>query len=576
MVIGIDLGTTYSLASFFDGKSPQLIPNSKGAVMTPSTVHLGAEKEIVVGDWDKESSPLGTFQYFKEFMGTDQVFSQGEETFSPIQLSAFILKQLKLDAERYLGESVSEAVISVPAYFNHKQRVATKKAGELAGLSTTRLVNEPSAAALAYQFGMEEATLLIFDFGGGTFDVSLVDCFENIIEILSVSGDNHLGGKDVDSLLAEYFCAVNEINYSHLTESEERQLLQDMSLLKEKIPELSQVHYRFLEKELLFDSKLVKNIYQPIFKKISQIMAQALWDSGKEMSDLDEVILVGGSSHLFGLKEYITELLGKPCLCKYHPQTVVALGMGYYVGIKSRAKAVEEWILTDVCPFTLGIATVHGDHDIVPHLSPLISRNTTLPATATKKFVTVIDGQDEIVADIIQGEHYFARDNLLLDTIVFPVPPAPAGAEGVEVSFTYDLNGILQVHIFHQNSGTSQVSAIVSSALDEKEDLREMMARLEEFRLESTLEEDKLLQEANCRYTRLSHKEQEFLRFHLGKYQEAKGSKVERLKQEKKLSVLLEIFAMWEVEFYQRQGRLFLDFLEEHLPEHFTLDDFKM
>ncbi len=225
MIIGIDLGTTYSLCAYFDGKESYLIPNSKGACLTPSVVHFSLDGRVMVGACEDTEEFPKSFRFFKEFMGTDKFFSVGEQKLTAVDLSSFVLKQLKEDAEQFLSQEVTEAVISVPAYFNDKQRVATKMAGRLAGLGTTRIVNEPSAAALAYQFGYDEATLMVFDFGGGTFDVSMVDCFENIIEILSISGDNHLGGKNVDYILAKYFCGVTGGNFEELSQESQLQLL---------------------------------------------------------------------------------------------------------------------------------------------------------------------------------------------------------------------------------------------------------------------------------------------------------------------------------------------------------------
>lgn len=565
MIIGIDLGTTYSLCAYFDGKNPQLIPNSQGKFLTASEVHLGEDKSFAVGDCPAGDFPYH-FRFFKEFMGTDRVFSGGGECFSAVQLSALVLKQLKEDAERFLNCKVEEAVISVPAYFNDNQRIATKQAGQLAGLGSSRIVNEPSAAALCYQFGYDEATLMVFDFGGGTFDVSMVDCFDNIIEILSISGDNHLGGKTVDQHLGRYFCQEVGLNWSLL--EEDGQLLRDMEVIKEKLPQEPQILYEYQGKEFLFTRHLLQDICKPLFHRLKVIMAQAVRDSGKEMGDIDQVILVGGSSRLVGLPQFIEDLMGIKPICTKNPQTVVALGMGYYVGMKSRQSALRELILTDVCPFTLGVGTVTGNQDSRPHVTPLIPRNTTLPASFQSRFVTVSHGQDAIVVNVVQGEGYFVKENLLLANIEFSLPPAPAGEEGVEVCFTYDFNGILQVDIYHEESGTHKSHRILSTEAKHyrEEELQEAIDQLNQYRLHCLSgEEHGLLREANGFYGRMGRHEKEILAKLMGEYKLALGnSRVESRKIQRKFRFLLEHMAKWEENTH--------DFSEESSFRHYLAE----
>lgn len=575
MIIGIDLGTTYSLCSYYDGKAPQLIPNAHGGVLTPSEVHIG--EDVYVGDCvDSEKYPYH-FRFFKEFMGTNRIFQAGEQEFTPVQLSALVLKQLKADAEAHLNQHVTEAIISVPAYFNDNQRIATKQAGQLAGLNTTRLVNEPSAAALAYQFGFDEASLMIFDFGGGTFDVSMVDCFDNIIEILAVSGDNHLGGKNVDKLLADYFC--QQTNTQNLSAEEMTRLCQDMEVLKESLSAQGQMLYSFQGKELLFTKPLLRDLCQPIFNQLKVIMAQAVRDSEKDLQDIDQVILVGGSSNLEGLPQFIQNLMGKKPLLLQNPQTVVALGMGYYVGMKSRHHSLCELILTDVCPFSLGIATVHNNKDSNPHLTPLIPRNTTLPATKKSEFVTVHPDQKSISLEIYQGEGYFAEENILLSTLNIDLPrQTNQKIHAIQVTFTYDFNGILQVDV--QGDGIELTHKVLSDQTKHysPEELQAAAMSLNFFKLaQETPQNDPLVREANYFYGIVGRKEKELLRAVLDEYRKAQlKSRVEERKAQRKLRFLLDKMEEWEEErnpFSQQYH--FRDYLADQGEEEFSLDDFE-
>lgn len=574
MILGIDLGTTYSACSYFDGQRAVLIPNSTGAVLTASVVYLGEGDKFVVGDCPNPEEFPTKFCFFKEYMGTKKQFLTGGRSFSPVELSAMVLQQLKADAERFLGEPVTEAVISVPAYFSDKQRVATKQAGELAGLHTARIVNEPSAAALAYQFGFDESSILVFDFGGGTIDVSVVDCFDNIIEIRAIAGDNHMGGKDVDQLLVDYFCSVSRLSPN----SEEQEILRtEMELLKETLSQVPQILYEFGGKAVMFDRTLLASICQPLFQKLGNLISKAMWDGEKDPNEIDAVILVGGSSHLQGLAEYLEDIMGITPICSIHPQTVVAMGMGYYVGMKSRDEAVKDLILTDVCPFSLGVSSVHGGRDVTPHMTALIPRNSTLPATETANFVTVSDNQDQIVLKVLQGEHYLARDNDLLGTIPFDLPPAPAGQESIQVCFTYDLNGILQVEVNHLSSGRQTVTALSSTAHQElsEETLAESMERLSHFRLATMAEEEELLQRANGMYALLPPKERNLVGKFLAEYRSAKAM-VEERKLQRKINYLLCMLQQWNnLRFSSPMEQTgFASYFQDHIEEGFSIEEF--
>lgn len=447
-VIGIDLGTTNSLAAVWHNGSSELIPNAFGELLTPSVISVDDMGTLYVGKTAKErliSHPESTASVFKRFMGTEKVYHLGKKDYTPEELSAFVLKKLKEDAENYLGETVTEAIVSVPAYFNHAQREATKRAGELAGLVVQRIINEPSAAALACQhlYPEEETTELVFDFGGGTLDVSVVECFDNIINVVSVSGDNHLGGCDFDRAMAEFFCRKQGRDYEKLSESEQAAVLKSAEECKMALSEAETaqmiVHYGGVTHTMLFDIDQMVQASAEIFKRMMKPLKQAVLGAELEWSDISRIILVGGSCKMPVVKLYLQHFLKKEAVFLGSPDTIVALGAGTYAGIKERKADIKDMLLTDVCPFTLGVKIKDGV------MSPIIERNTALPVSKSSLYETVVNQQKLMCFDIYQGESPVAVENILLGEVVMTVPPAPAGEERAEVRFTYDINGILEV-----------------------------------------------------------------------------------------------------------------------------------
>lgn len=447
-VIGIDLGTTNSLAAVWRNGCSELIPNAFGEVLTPSVVSIDEQGTLYVGKTAKErliSHPEDTASVFKRFMGTEKVYRLGKKDYTPEELSAFVLRRLKEDAENYLGEPVSEAVVSVPAYFNNAQRDATKRAGELAGLVVNRIINEPSAAALACQhlYPEEEAMELVFDFGGGTLDVSLVDCFDNIINVVSVSGDNHLGGCDFDQAMAEFFCREQGVEYQKLSFSEQAAILKSAEACKMALSEDEQaemtVHFDGSTRTLLFDTEKMIQASAGIFRRLIEPLKQAVLGAELGWEDIDRIILVGGSCKMPAVRLYLRHFLKKEVVFLGSPDTIVALGTGTYAGIKERKADIKDMLLTDVCPFTLGVEIKDGV------MSPIIERNHALPASRSRQYVTISDFQKCLRFAVYQGEAPVAADNILLGEIEVPVPPALAEQEAAEVRFTYDINGILEV-----------------------------------------------------------------------------------------------------------------------------------
>ena len=363
-VIGIDLGTTNSLGAYWKGRV-YLIPMEDGNFLLPSVVGYVEEEGFLAGTAAKErliSYPEDTAASFKRFMGTAKTYRLGGRAYTPMELSAIVLGQIKRNAEFFLKEEIEEAVISVPAYFNDKQRSDTKKAAQIAGLKAVRLINEPSAAALAYrmEYGEEDRTLLVFDFGGGTLDLSYVECFDNVVEITAVAGDNHLGGDDIDQAILEYFCRENGFRAEELTREEQANLrkisekakcaLADKEEVAMELETGGRICRALLNEDLLFE------ICVPLFGKIKQLFLHILEDAGSRVSEIDDLIMVGGSSKLGVVKRFLRELLGKEPIVMGETDRVVAWGVGVYAGIRQRREEIKDLLLTDVCPFTLGIA----------------------------------------------------------------------------------------------------------------------------------------------------------------------------------------------------------------------------
>lgn len=487
-IIGIDLGTTNSLACVcMDGKAI-LIPNALGQTLTPSAVSVDEDGKICVGAVAKErliSHPKDSVASFKRYMGTDKVFTLAGHDFTPQELSSFVLRQLKEDAERFLGEEVMEAVISVPAYFNDNQRYATKEAGRLAGLNVERLINEPSAAALAASriSGDEEGSYLVFDLGGGTLDVSVVDYFDNIIEIIAVSGDNRLGGDDFDEAIARSFCAHHQIDYDELEPQKQASILRLSENCKRELTDRDEAElvWETENKKLVLNNLLLAGLCQGLYDRISQVITKALQDSARTIEDVDDVVLVGGSSKMPVVTLYLQTLLKKkPCMIG-SPDEVVAMGAGIYAGIKERKQDIKDLVLTDICPFTLGINVVNYAQENNPIMSPVIERNSILPCSKTGLYTNSYDDQEQIKIGIYQGEAYYCRDNLELGVISMDIDPVPKGQTRLQVCFSYDINGILEVVVTDliKDQTAKKVLTCNSMRLSEEE----LSRRLEELQL---------------------------------------------------------------------------------------------
>lgn len=490
-IIGIDLGTTNSLACCWRGDSCALVPNSLGEYLTPSVVSVGENGEILTGKIARErlvSHPGHTAGAFKQFMGTDKTYDLAGRRFRPEDLSSFILRRLKEDAEAYLGEGVEEAVVSVPAYFNDTQRTATKIAGKLAGLRVDRIINEPSAAALAYRHEKDtEGIYLVFDFGGGTLDISIVDMFGNIVDIVAVAGDNHLGGGDIDVAIRDAFLQRHPALAAGISGEEKASLLKLAEQSKIALTENSTSLMVYMRNgqsySMPLDNKQLGELCAPMLARMRAALQRALRDAGRPIGHITDVILVGGSCRMPLVREYVRYLTEKQPLSGIDPDCAVAVGVGLVSGIKNRDEQIRDMILTDICPFTLGVKTVSGEGGIV-QFSPIIPRNTALPASMEEMYTTTHDGQRRVKIEIYQGESIQVEQNLYLGMVDMAVPRLPAGGAKLLVRFTYDINGILEVNVHCPQSGETQSTLIVSNARLTEADVEQRLKALQQWKMD--------------------------------------------------------------------------------------------
>jgi Fe-S protein assembly chaperone HscA len=487
-IVGIDLGTTNSLVAYMDGKTPKVIPGRTGRAMVPSVVAM-TDNGLIVGDAAKEHlvrNPARTVYSVKRFMGKGLADVQqelpyfpyrlheqggviriqiGEKTYSPPQISAMILKELKLRAEAYLGENITKAVITVPAYFNDSQRQATKDAGMIAGLEVLRIINEPTAASLAYGLQQRKQGLIaVYDLGGGTFDISILKLKEGIFEVLSTTGDTHLGGDDIDRAVANYL--LNEIQAQcDIDLSDHPDAMQGLRLEAERAKiRLSEELETTVSLDLPdgkgtfrreFTREQLESLALPWIERTLAPCRLALKDAGLSAADIDEVVLVGGATRMPLLRQRVQELFAKRPHCELDPDEVVALGAAVQADILSGG--TTDMLLLDVTPLSLGIETMGGV------MSTLIRRNTTIPTSSKEMFTTYVDGQTSVDIHILQGERELVKDNRSLARFQLKVPPLPAGIPRIEVNFLIDANGILNVSAKDVRTGETQSIAVKPS-----------------------------------------------------------------------------------------------------------------
>lgn len=491
MIVGIDLGTTNSLIGTFENGRPVLFPNASGLTLTPSVVSFD-DNGVIVGEAAKDrlvTHPDRSVATFKRWMGTARETRLGGQDFRPEELSSFVLRSLIGDAEAATGRKVTEAVISVPAYFSDSQRQATRLAAEMAGLKVERLINEPTAAALAY--GMQdregESRFLVFDLGGGTFDVSIVEIFDGVVEVHASAGDNFLGGEDFLDLLMNAAAADLKLDLDKILPSERLQLRRRMELIKRQLSGTQEVvlEAKIGDRDIRWsiDQERFEVLAEPLLARLRSPLERALLDAKLGPDDLDDIVMVGGASRMSPVIKTVTRLLGRLPLRHVNPDEVVAHGAIVASGLKGRDASLREVILTDVSPYTLG--TNISRQDVSGQFQggyflPLIPRNSTVPVSREEEFWPVNKAQTTITFGIYQGEHPIADKNILLGELKVPIPQAQNAADrGVIARFTYDIDGILQVEARVKATGAYHEIVIErgQTGLSEAE-IRERLAKL--------------------------------------------------------------------------------------------------
>lgn len=500
--VGIDLGTTNSVVAVMEAGEPTVIPNSEGGRTTPSVVGFTKTGERLVGIQAKRQAVLNperTISSIKRHMGTDYKVTIDNKTFTPEEISAMILQKLKADAEAYLGEAVTDAVITVPAYFNDAQRTATKTAGEIAGLNVIRIINEPTAASLAYGLDKKKnETILVFDLGGGTFDVSILEVGDGVFEVKSTAGDTHLGGDDWDQRIVDYV-ADEFMKQEGIDLRKDRQALQRLREAAEKAKiELSTVvqtsiNLPFITAtqdgpkhlEMTLTRAKFEELTEDLLQRVIGPFKRAMADAGVTEKDIEEIILVGGATRMPMVYELVKKIGGREPHKGVNPDEVVAVGAAIQAGVLKGD--VKDVVLLDVTPLTLGIETLGGV------FTKLIERNTTIPTRKSDIFTTAADGQTDVEIHVLQGEREMARDNKTLGRFhLVGIPPAPRGVPQIEVTFDIDANGIIHVSAKDLGTGNEQAITIKGDRKLSEEDIKRMMDEAKKFEAEDKQKKEEI------------------------------------------------------------------------------------
>ena len=458
MIVGIDLGTTNSLISVWRDGEIVLIPNALDEVLTPSAVSINDDDHVLVGRAARDvwlTRPERGAVAFKRHMGSQRPYRLSKQGFRPEDLSALVLKSLKADAERFLGEPVSEAIITVPAYFSDAQRTATRQAGELAGLNVRRLVNEPTAAALAYglQEAPTESTFLVLDLGGGTFDVSILERFEGLMEVRASTGDNFLGGEDFVGVILD----MVRRRWPELPRDEfsplHGRLWREAERVKRALGNSDEVEFVLEWEDQSYRHAIEATAYEkacePLLQRVRRPIERALRDAKLDAAQVDEIVLAGGATRMPMIRRLVARMFGRMPAMHLNPDEVIARGAAVMAGLVARDEALQEMVMVDVCPYSLGTSVLREFDGMRQsgHFDPIIERNTVVPVSRESTYVTSADNQTSVSIDVYQGEARLVKDNILLGELNIAVPPRPAGEVRVVVRFTYDVSGILECEV---------------------------------------------------------------------------------------------------------------------------------
>ena len=490
-ICGIDLGTTNSLIAVLEGTTARLIPNALGETLTPSVVSLLEDGSILSGRAARDrliTHPEHSAASFKRLMGTAKLTRLGDDHYRPEDLSAFVLKALRDDAAHHLGEEIDEVVISVPAYFNDIQRKATIDAARLAGLSVRRLVNEPTAAALAYGLGREEeAKVLVFDLGGGTFDISILDRFEGVVEVRATTGDARLGGDDFTAAIEELIAGVCKVSAADLPRAERARLRNAAEVMKHDLSRQHEARFALVLGNREASGTIHRDAFEaaalPMLRRLRTPIERAVSDARLDPAEIDQVIMVGGATRMPMVRNLVARLFGRVPLTAIDPDKVVARGAAVQAGLAARAAALEDVVVTDVSPFTLGVAAQSSGDSQFMTVVPLIERNAMVPISRTKPFTTVADGQKVIRVPVYQGENLRPEGNVLIGEITIEVPANKAGEEGIDVRFTYDVNGALEVEVTALTTKETRSAVFRNNAGLSEAELKMRFAAMAEIKL---------------------------------------------------------------------------------------------
>lgn len=545
MIIGIDLGTTNSLVAIWKDGAPRLVANALGTPLTPSCVSIDEDGSVLVGQAARDrlqTHPEVTTSLFKRYMGSDKKFQLGARQFRAEELSSLVLRALKADAEAMLGQPVTEAVITVPAYFSDSQRKATRIAGQLAGLQVDRLVNEPTAAALAYGLHQDEdaTQFLVFDLGGGTFDVSILEMFEGVMEVRATAGDNFLGGEDfVNEIVQVFFNDTGIPDAARGDGGFMQRLVAHAEAAKRALSDADSatisLYFKDREYTLELSQERFIAISEPLLSRLRAPLERALRDASIRANDIDDVVLAGGATRSPVVRQMVTRMFGRFPAMALNPDEVVALGAAVMAGLKMRDETLKEVVMTDVCPYTLGVETVHrmpNGGEVDGYFSPIIERNTVVPASRVKGYVPMQDGQKTLVFEIFQGEARLVRDNISLGKLTVALPRLPRSDAGVDVRFTYDVNGLLEVEATVR--ATREVHRLIiqgNSGVLSEDEIRTRLATLSALKIHprDKAENRALVAQAERLFQQLRGQSRDLLGDEISRFEHALESQEDRL-----------------------------------------------